>query len=61
MEENAETKDRKCPYCTSERVERKGTAQGIGWGPEESHDQWEQYKCLECLKPFRLVLSNGKA
>jgi len=59
MEENAKTRDRKCPSCGSGRVDRKGTAQGGGWGSEGSHDQWEQYVCLECRKPFRLVLNKA--
>ena len=59
MGENAKTREKKCPYCDSERVEGKGTAQGCGWGSGGFHDQWEQYKCLECLKAFRLVLNKA--
>jgi DNA-directed RNA polymerase subunit RPC12/RpoP len=59
MKENPITRDRKCPSCGSERVERRGSAQGGGWGAEGSYSQWEQYVCLECGKPFRLVLNKA--
>ena len=55
MAGNPIARERKCPRCGSERVERKGTAQGAGWGSEGFHNQWEQYECGECRTPFRLL------
>jgi len=57
MEGNAKTREKKCAKCGSERVERKGTSQGRGWGSEGFHNQWEQYQCMKCGKSFRLVVN----